>query len=130
LLDTNIDYLQNINDFGPEVSQSIFDFFKDKKNIELINNLISLGINPVSSSADYVINDFFMNKKIVITGTFEDYSRSELTNLLENMRAKVSSAISSATDYLICGSESGSKLDKAISLGIRVIDEDELRKLL
>ncbi|MDR2867239.1 MAG: NAD-dependent DNA ligase LigA [Acholeplasmatales bacterium] len=129
LREVKLDYLQSINDFGQQVSQSIYTYFHNEKNVSLINELISLGINPQSTNQE-VDNDYFVNKKIVITGTFVHYSRSELTLILENMKAKVSSSISKATDLLICGKEAGSKLEKAEKLGIKIILEEELEGLL
>ena len=71
-----------------------------------------------------------LNKKIVITGTLSSYSRNELKETLEKMGAKVSSAVSKNTDYLISGSDPGSKIKKASELNIQIIDEDKLSSFL
>ena len=122
--------LLKINDFGPEIAKSIYEYFHNLDMIEIINELLSLGVNPKNSNNSVNQNSIFYNKKIVITGTLNAFKRDELTNLLENLGAKVSQAVSSKTDYLICGNDAGSKLEKALEFGIKIILEPELKDIL
>jgi DNA ligase (NAD+) len=130
LIKMEMDFLLSINDFGIETANSLYNFFHNDKNIATLRQLQEFGVSPTSTTIDIKKNDFFMNKKIVITGTLEAFKRDELTSHLENIGAKVSSSISSKTDYLICGVDAGSKLAKAIELNIKVIYEKELKELL
>ena len=75
-------------------------------------------------------NNYFYNKKIVLTGTLSKYGRKEATEILENLGAHVSSSVSKVTDLVIYGEEAGSKLDKANKLNVRVMNEDEFLDIL
>ncbi|XSZ47071.1 BRCT domain-containing protein [Francisella noatunensis] len=94
---------------------------------ELLGNSISIQ-NP--EKIEQAHNESFTNKTIVITGTFENYNRTELTQLLKSMGAKVTSSVSKKTDMVICGNNAGSKLTKAQDLGVEVIFEEDLQNLL
>ena len=74
--------------------------------------------------------NYFTNKTVVLTGSLSNFSRSELTEKLENLGAKVSSSVSSKTDLIVAGEAAGSKLTKGQQLGIKIINEDELMLLL
>lgn len=123
--------LLSIKDVGPVVAHSIVTYFKNEKNIELINKLISNGVNTkylgqLSNSA----TSYFSGKTVVLTGTLSKYGRKEATEILENLGAKVTGSVSRSTDVVIAGVEAGSKLDKARSLNITVLDEDEFLTLI
>ena len=77
-----------------------------------------------------LVNNYFYNKKIVLTGTLSKYGRKEATEILENLGAHVSSSVSKVTDLVIYGEEAGSKLDKANKLNVRVMNEDEFLDIL
>ncbi|MBP5694721.1 MAG: NAD-dependent DNA ligase LigA [Bacilli bacterium] len=118
--------LLNINDVGEVVAKSICDYFKDEKNIEIINTLKSYNLNMEYLGQNKIEEgSFFFNKKVVLTGTLSKYGRKEATEILENLGAHVSGSVSKVTDIVIAGDEAGSKLDKANKLGIKVMDEDE-----
>ncbi|MDR2827821.1 MAG: NAD-dependent DNA ligase LigA [Acholeplasmatales bacterium] len=130
LFQVDEEVLVNINDFGVERASSVYQYFHNDENIKEIKLLLGYGVNPVSANENVTKNDFFVNKKIVITGSFTIFTRDELTSLLESYGAKVSSSVSSQTSYLIVGENPGSKLDKALLLGIKIIKEDELKGYL
>jgi DNA ligase (NAD+) len=131
LMNTSYDDLIKVKDFGEVMAQSVFDYFKDNKNIDLINDLIRLGINTkLIGTTEIDKNSYFYNKTVVITGTFNTYGRNELTALLESKGASVTTTVSKTTDVLVSGNDAGSKLEKAIKLGIKLINEDELLKIL
>jgi DNA ligase (NAD+) len=113
------------------MAQSVFDYFKDNKNIDLINDLIRLGINTkLIGTTEIDKNSYFYNKTVVITGTFVTYGRNELTSLLESKGASVTTSVTKNTNILVAGVEAGSKLDKATKLGIEIINEEQLLNLL
>ena len=102
--------------------------FNEWKNIDLIKDLLSLGINP----KEIIVNNdnLFSSKSIVITGSFSSIARSQLKEELIRAGARVSSSVSSKTDFLIAGEKPGSKLSKANELGIKVLEENEVLNLL
>ena len=121
------DFLE-INDIGPVASNYIKEFLASDENINLVKDLIALGVNPKEME---VKNDNpFSSKSIVITGSFNNIARSQLKEELIRVGARVSSAVSSKTEYLIAGEKPGSKLKKATDLQITILDEEEALKLL
>jgi DNA ligase (NAD+) len=125
------DDLIRVKDFGEVMVKSLIDYFSDHKNIELINQLKSFGINTLLvGTTDVDPNSYFYNKTVVITGTLLTYGRNELTALLEGKGASVTTSVTKSTNILIAGAEAGSKLDKANKLGIEIINEDKLIELL
>ena len=112
------------------IANSIVDYFSQEQNLKLIDTLINLGIKIQEKDSVEQADNFFSNKTIVITGSLENYSRDELSKLLENNQAKVSGSVSKKTDYVIYGSSPGSKYEKALELGVRLIDENELINIL
>lgn len=123
--------LLSIDDIGPVAMQSLRAYFLHPTVISMIVSLKSLGVNMEYRGSKKVTSSlYFYQKKIVITGTFQDYGRDELTRIFEDFGAKVLSSVSSATDMVIYGSSAGSKYDKAIQLGIKTIDESQLIELL
>ena len=131
LMTASMDDLLRISDVGEVVAKSIYDYFKNPKNIGLITELEIMNVNTVYLGQDSVDeNNFFYNKTVVLTGTLENYGRRELTEILDNLGAHVSGSVSKLTDYVICGSEAGSKLTKAQQLGIKILNEEDLNKIL
>ena len=122
----SVEELLEIPDVGPVVAQSIYDYFHDENNRELIEKLRTSGLNfKYLGVINTDTSSFFNGKTVVLTGTLSHYGRKEATNILEDKGAKVSGSVSSKTDIVIYGSEAGSKLDKAHALGIMTMDEDE-----
>lgn len=122
--------LLTVNDIGPVVATSIYNYFHDEENIKTLNTLKDLGVNMDYLGPKIDLNSPFANKTIVLTGTLNKYGRKEATVLLENLGAKVTGSVSKATDIVIAGEEAGSKLTKAKALGIRVLNEQEFISLL
>lgn len=131
LASQRIEDLLIVEDVGEKVASSIYSYFKDPINIDLINRLKSIDVNMTYLGDDNINEaNFFYNKRCVITGSFTFKTRNEITDLLESMGAKCSSSVSKNTDYLILGENPGSKLDKAKSLGVAIIEENELERIL
>ena len=134
----NIDALSNaseeelleIQDVGPVLAKSLVDWFKDERNIEIINGLKERGVNfKYLGNIVNAAGNYFSGKTVVLTGTLSSMGRKEATTLLEDLGAKVTGSVSKATDCVIAGEAAGSKLDKANQLGITVLSEDEFLAL-
>ena len=128
LMQASKEDLIEINDIGPVAAGFIFDFFSDKNSIELVDELISLGLKLTPPQTDN--SSKFSGKTIVITGSFTSFSRNELKEQLIIRGAKVTSSISAKTDFLISGEKPGSKLSKAEDLNIKTLNEKEVIDLL
>ncbi len=117
---------------GPKIAESVIKFFKDKKNLKNIENLRKAGLKFETDKkpGNEVTNENFNNKTFVLTGTLEKYKRDEAQKIIEDLGGRVSSSVSKKTDYLLAGSEAGSKLEKARSLGVKVLEEKEFEKLI
>lgn len=120
-----------IKDIGEVMAESIYNFFKSEANLNAINELKTIGLNTkyLNSNSSYK-ETAFKNKNVLVTGTLVNYKRNEVKDLLENLGANVVSSVSKNLDYLIVGSEPGSKLEKAQKLGITILDEEEFLDLL
>ena len=107
-------------------------FFSDKKNIELVSKLKKAGLQFESEKKkdQGKINENFYNKTFVLTGTLENYKRDDAQRIIEELGGRVSSSVSKKTDFVLAGSEAGSKLDKAKELAVKVLDEKEFDSLL
>lgn len=121
--------LVSVQDIGDIVALSIVDFFKQENIKKSIQELFDLGVKPYYEAAQTEENPF-MNKTVVVTGSLENYSRVEIKEKLESMGARVSGSVSRKTDYVLVGAEPGSKYDKALELGVRVINEEEFTNLI
>lgn len=120
-----------VNDIGPVVAESIVRFFAEPHNQEVIQALLAAGVT-VQESAPTVLtqNDAIAGKTFVLTGTLPHWKRDEAAQYIMNGGGKVSGSVSKKTDYVVAGAEAGSKLEKAQSLGVAVIDEAQLRAML
>jgi len=122
--------LQQVNDVGPIVASHIVSFFKQQHNNQIIEALINSGISPILPAKISEDALPLTGKTYVITGTLSDIGRSEAKSQLEALGAKVSGSVSKNTTALIAGEKAGSKLTKAQNLGVEVLDEEGMKKLL
>lgn len=113
---------------GVTSAQSIISYFGVPKNRNFVEKLRENGVNMEFISA--AINDIFSSKVFVLTGTLENYTRGEATQLIENMGGKVSSSVSKNTSYVLAGEEPGSKLEKAKKLGVTILTESEFAEMI
>ena len=130
LMDASIDDLSSIKDVGPIIADSVYNFFKDEKNIQLVKDLKSEGIN-----LEYLGNDSeeitpFTGKTFVLTGGLNDYTRDEAREIIESNGGNVSGSVSKKTNVVIAGVDPGSKYSKAVELGIEIWDEDKFKEVL
>ena len=123
--------LLEVQDIGEVSASSIYEYFHNEHNLLLIDELRLLGLNFEYLGSTTTNGDsIFSGKVVVLTGTLESMGRKEATNLLEDLGAKVTSSVSKSTDYVIFGSEAGSKLTKAQELNIQTMDEETFIQLI
>ena len=121
--------LTAVNDIGEISAQCIRAFFENEKNQEMVERLKTLGVNMETKEAE-TIESALTGKTMVVTGTLPNLGRKEAAELIEKYGGKVSGSVSKKTDYVLAGENAGSKLDKANQLGITVISEEELYRML
>lgn len=129
-----IDDLLKIKDTGEVMASSIYNWFRDKKNTELLNKFKQVGIkirNPKREIRNKfkIRNKNFLNKIVVLTGELESMTRDEAKEKIRELGGDISNSVSKNTDFVIAGVEPGSKYDKAKKLGIEIINEEEFLKL-
>ena len=122
--------LLEVNDVGPVVAQSIRTFFDQPHNREVVEQLRACGVHWEEGAPAERAAQPLAGKTFVLTGTFPTLSRDQAKDMLEAAGAKVAGSVSKKTDYVVAGTESGSKLEKAQSLGVSVIDESAMLTLL
>lgn len=125
LINTNYEELISIKDVGDRIAKSVIDYFKDEENILIIDKLKECGLNMNYLNGNIVNNVEFDHKTFVLTGTLENITRDEATNLIEKNGGKTSSSVSKNTAAVIVGENPGSKYDKAKSLNIPIWTEQE-----
>jgi DNA ligase (NAD+) len=131
LLDASLDELLEVNDVGPIVAKSIHNFFAEPHNRLVIEQLRAAGVSwSEGPPAPKAPRGVLAGKTIVLTGTLPNLSRETAKEMLEAAGAKVAGSVSKKTDYVVAGAEAGSKLAKAEELGIAVLDEDGIYRLL
>ncbi len=132
LMNASIESLSSVDNIGEVMANAIYNFFKEEKNIELINKLKSYGLNTLNLNKKNVdVNSYFASKTIVLTGTLSFIGRTEASTILENeCGAKMSNSVSKKTDLVIVGDNPGSKYEKAVSLNIQLMDEEEFHNKL
>ena len=122
--------LQIVPDIGPTVAKSISDFFRQTKSREVINSLIGLGVHWPKYDIKKSSSGIFATKTFVLTGTLPSMSREEAKSIIEMNGGKVVGSVSKKTDYVVAGSDAGSKLTTAQELGLKIISQKELLKLI
>ena len=131
LIRSNFDELISVDEIGDKIANSILDFFDNEENIAILNKLKSYGLKFEIDEKDKNISSIFLGKSFVISGVFSNYSRSDIKNLIESNGGRVSSSISSKTNYLVAGQNMGpSKKEKAEKLKTQIISEQELINLI
>jgi DNA ligase (NAD+) len=120
--------LQEVTEVGPRIAESIAEFFSIAANRKLVGRLRDAGLSLTGKKKERGTK--LAGKTFVLTGTLEKYSRDEAKKKIEDAGGRVSGSVSKKTDYVIAGSDAGSKLDKAKELGVTVIGEKEMEQLL
>lgn len=122
--------LEKLRDIGPVVAESIAGFFASQRNRDLITRMNDAGVTLVRSEAAVAQGGKLAGKTLVLTGTLAGFTRDEAGRRIRELGGDVSSSVSRKTSYVVAGTEAGSKLDKALKLGVPVLDEAGFVKLL
>ena len=120
--------LEEVEEVGPRIAESIRDFFAEPSNMELVNRLRDAGLQFKGKKKERGTK--LAGKTFVLTGTLPTYSRDEMKKMIEDAGGKVTGSVSKKTDYVVAGADAGSKLDKARELKVAVIDEAAMLELL
>ncbi len=129
LFNATLEELSIINDIGPIMANNIVEFFKQEQTIDLINRFKQYGVNTQSLEND-VEDNRFEGKIFVLTGSLENYTRTEAADIIEKFGGKTSSTVSKKTSYVLAGEEAGSKLTKAQNLGVEIITEEQFENMI
>jgi DNA ligase (NAD+) len=128
LMNASEEELQQVNEVGPRIAESIAEFFQEPKNRELVEQLRKAGLALAGKKKRR--GTILAGKTFVLTGSMARYSRDQAKKLIEDAGGRVSGSVSKKTDYVVAGEDAGSKLDKAKELGVAVIDERKMEELL
>ena len=128
IMNASAEELEEVNEVGPRIAESIVEFFADEHNRKLVIDLRKAGLTFTGQKKEK--GTMLAGKTFVLTGTLERHTRDEAKKMIEDAGGRVSGSVSKKTDYVVAGSDAGSKLDKARELGVAVIDESELETLL
>ena len=126
----SVEELDDIPEIGLTVAVSVYEWFRNPLHIELLNRLRKYGVKMETDGGAANIDPRFAGKTFVLTGKLENFNRDDAAKLIEDRGGRVSSSVSKKSDYVLAGSDAGSKLTKAESLGVKVIDESEFQKML
>ena len=129
LANADFDTLSEINDVGPIVANSIIEFFSQDQTKDLIEKLKGYGVNMESEERESGDNRF-EGLTFVLTGSLDDFTREEASDIIEKYGGKVSGSVSKKTSYVLAGEEAGSKLTKAQNLGVSIISEDQFKNMI
>ncbi|RQD75271.1 MAG: NAD-dependent DNA ligase LigA [Candidatus Syntrophonatronum acetioxidans] len=129
LMEADKENIQAISEIGPKIAASVYEFFKNDSNLWLIDKLRKAGVN-FAMEQEGEKGKLLAGKTFVLTGKLENYSREEARELIEGLGGKVTSSVSSNTDFLLAGENPGSKLDQAKNQGTRIIEEEEFYKMV
>ena len=128
IMNSSAEDISKIDGFGLVMAQSVVDFMSMPQSQKLIADLKAAGVNM--KAEDTHIDNRFLGKTFVLTGTLTKYTRSEASRIIENYGGKASSSVSKKTDYVLAGEAAGSKLAKATELGVKIINEDEFAEMI
>jgi DNA ligase (NAD+) len=128
LMKASEEELQEVNEVGPRIAQSIVEFFQEPKNRALVKQLQDLGLRLTGTRKERGTK--LAGKTFVLTGTLAHFTRDEAKKLIEHAGGRVSGSVSKKTDFVVAGADAGSKLDKAEELGVKVIGEKGMQDLL
>ncbi|MGB7151071.1 MAG: NAD-dependent DNA ligase LigA [Terriglobales bacterium] len=128
IMNASAEELEEVNEVGPRIAESIVEFFADEHNRKLVSDLRKAGLSFTGQKKEKGTK--LAGKTFVLTGTLERHTRDEAKKMIEDAGGRVSGSVSKKTDYVVAGSDAGSKLDKARELGVSVIGEAELEGLI
>jgi DNA ligase (NAD+) len=128
LASASVEELQDVNEVGPRIAESIVEFFSIPANQQLVKRLAGAGLTLKGKKKERGTK--LAGKTFVLTGTLAKHTRDEAKKMIEDAGGKVAGSVSKKTDYVVAGADAGSKLDKAKELGVAVINEKEMERLV
>lgn len=128
LKNATLEQLSQVEGIGGIIAQSIYDYFHNENNLKLLDELKELGINPSAKASK--VSDKLSGKTFVLTGTLENMTRDEASEIIKSHGGKTSSSVSKKTDYVLAGTNAGSKLDKAQNLGVIILTENDFLEMI
>jgi DNA ligase (NAD+) len=129
LKDATLEEIVSIENIGPVVARSVFDYFRDKGNIKFIDKLKKYGLVIKHQAVQIKKQSQLSGRTVVLTGTLQTMSREEAKTKIKTLGGKVVTSVSAKTDFVVAGSDPGSKLDKAQALGVKILSEEDFLKL-
>jgi DNA ligase (NAD+) len=127
----SVEELDDIPEIGLTVAESVYEWFREPRHIDLVERLKKAGVQTEADAASTaMIDDRFVGKTFVLTGKLENYTRDEAGRLIEERGGRLSGSVSKKTDFLVAGEDAGSKLTKAESLAVTVLTESEFQAML
>lgn len=123
LKEATFEQLSSINDIGEIIARSVVDYFSNQANLDMINKLKEYGLKTQSEKEE-IVESYFTGKKVVLTGTLANYSRTDAKKIIEHLGGQTIDSVSKKTDIVLVGENPGSKYDKAIALGIEIMNEE------
>jgi DNA ligase (NAD+) len=129
LMAADIETLQTVEQIGPKIAESVYEYFRNPANRAVIDQLLSTGVRPEQPKKTRRVGKL-AGKTIVVTGILEKFTRPQVEQAIKQAGGKPSSSVSKKTDFVLAGKEPGSKLDKARQLGVQVIDEKQFLEML
>ncbi len=128
LQNATVEELSNVEGVGEIIAQDIYNFFRKPETIQMLAELKELGIEPAPPAQN--VSDKFKGQTFVLTGTLQNMTRDEASEIIKQMGGKTSSSVSKNTSYVIAGEKAGSKLDKAEKLGVIILTEDDFLNMI
>jgi DNA ligase (NAD+) len=129
ILDAPVEALETIDDVGPVVARAVRSFFDEPRNRDLVRRLKEAGVN-MTAAASEIADRSMAGKTFVLTGALTSLTREEATEAIKSRSGKVAGSVSAKTSYLVAGADPGSKLEKARTLGVPILTEEEFKALI
>lgn len=130
IMDAGREELLLVEEIGEKMAETIYDFFRNDRNVVFIDKLKNAGVNMLSKSADSSNPQIFAGQTFVLTGTLTKYKRDQAAAIIESFGGKVSGSVSKKTSYVLAGEEAGSKLAKAEQLGVKIVSEEDFENMI
>jgi len=128
LMDADRDRLESIEQIGPKMAESVYEYFRRPENRRVVDDLLAAGLKPPSPEAKR--SGKLTGKTVVITGTLENFTRQQAETVIKQAGGKTASSVSKKTDFVLAGESPGSKLQKAEQLGIKIINEKQFMEMV
>lgn len=129
VINASAEEISAINDIGGKMAESVVGYFSNENNLRLVKRLKEYGVDMTEQQAE-LTDRRFEGKTFVLTGTLSGYTRNQAKAIIESFGGKASGSVSGKTDYVLAGEEAGSKLDKALKLGVTVISEEDFGEMI